>query len=199
MTPAIFAAAAEAQTLDNLDKILIGLHVAVMGLYTIGGLWIKIPVHRAQKGIPPAQAALVGQRMGLDFTVISWFAFIVVGVTGYALLGRAGDLDLTSPYTFFIDHALMDSRYGWALFFMILFWVVLVINGLIMTLYFRPHLSGKLEPANTTADLEPFQSRLTSAVFWIDVLAWANLVLAGGSFAAGMIIGLDHTVMRVAS
>ncbi len=195
----MLTAAADARTLDSLDKALIGIHVAVMGLYTIGGLWIKIPVHRAQKGIPPAQSALVGQRIGFDFTVVSWFAFVVVGATGYALLGRAGDLDLATPYTFFIDHSLMDTRYGWALFFMVLFWVVLVVNGLIMTLYFRPHLSGRLEPANTTADLEPFQARLTSAVFWIDFLAWANLVLAGGSFVAGMLIGLDHTVMRVDS
>lgn len=189
--------AAGQQQLDWLDKVLIGIHVAAMGLYVTGGLWIKVPVARAQKAIPPAQAAVVGQRVGFDFTLVSWFAFITVGVTGYWLLGRAGDIDLASPYTFFIDHGILDVRYGWALFFMVLFWVVLVISGLIMTVLLRPLLASKLEPTRTSDALEPFQRRLTSAVFWIDALAWANLALAGGSFVAGLIIGLDHTVLRV--
>jgi hypothetical protein len=199
MTPdVLLAAAAGQQELDWLDKVLIGVHAAVMGLYVVGGLWIKVPAARAQKAIPPAQAALIGQRTGYDFTLLSWFAFITVGVTGYWLLGRAGDIDLTSPYTFFIDHALLNSRYGWALFFMVLFWVLLVISGLIMTIALRPALSGKLEPTQPADALEAFQQRLTSAVFWIDVLAWTNLALAGGSFTAGLIIGLEHTVLRVA-
>lgn len=192
----LVAAAAGAQELDWLDKALIGLHVAVMGVYVVGGLWIKVPAARAQKAIPPAQAAVIGQRTGYDFTLVSWVAFIVVGVTGYWLLGRAGDIDLLSPYTFFIDHGLLDGRYGWALFAMVLFWVALVVCGLIMTVYLRPALSGKLEPTLPVDALEPFQTRLTSAVFWIDALAWANLAFAGMSFAAGTIIGFDHTVLR---
>ena len=193
----LLAAATSPQELDWLDKSLIGAHVAAMGVYVVGGLSIKIPMARAQKAIPPAQSALVGQRVGFDFTLVSWFAFITVGVTGYWLLGRAGDFDLASPYTFFIDHGILDGAYGWALFFMVLFWVLLVISGLIMTITFRPLLGGKLDPTEPADALEPFQRRLTSAVFWIDVLAWANLVLAGGSFTAGLIIGLEHTVLRV--
>lgn len=189
-------AAATGETLGNFDKILIGVHVAVMALYVVGGLWIKIPVHRVQKAIPPAQAALVGQKMGLDFTIVSWFAFIVVGGTGYWLLGRAGDFDLASPHTFFIDTDLLDGRYGWALFIMVLCWVLVVINGVVMTVYLRPRMGRRLEPTETSAVLEPFIEQLRSAVFWIDVLAWVNLVLAGGSFAAGMVIGLEHTVLR---
>ncbi len=193
----VLAAVAGQQELDWLDKALIGIHVAAMGVYVVAGLWIKIPIARAQKAIPPAQSALVGQRVGFDFTLVSWFAFITVGVTGYWLLARAGDVDLASPYTFFIDRGILDGNYGWALFFMVLFWVLLVISGLIMTVVLRPLLSDKLDPTQSTDALEPFQERLTSAVFWIDVLAWTNLALAGGSFTAGLVIGLEHTVLRV--
>ncbi len=193
----LFAAAASPQELDWLDKSLIGVHVAAMGLYVVGGLWIKIPIARAQKAIPPGQAAIVGQRVGFDFTLVSWFAFIAVGITGYWLLGRAGDIDLTSPYTFFIDHGILDGSYGWALFIMVLLWVLLVISGLIMTVVLRPLLGDRLDPTETTDALDPFQRRLTSAIFWIDALAWTNLVLAGGAFTAGLVIGLEHTVLRV--
>lgn len=195
---ALFAVASAGQELAWLDKMLIGIHVAAMSIYVVGGLWIKVPVARAQKAIPPAQSAVVGARVGFDFTLVSWVAFIAVGVSGYWLLGRAGDIDLASPYTFFIDHGILDGRYGWSLFFMVLFWVLLVINGLVMTVLLRPRLAGKLDPNQLAQALEPFQQRLTSAVFWIDVLAWANLVLAGGSFVAGAVIGFDHTVFRVA-
>lgn len=194
----LVAAATDDLTLDKLDKLLIGIHVGVMALYFIGGVWIKVPMARAQRGIPPAQSAIVGQRMGFDFTLLSWFAFIVVGVSGYWLLGRAGNADPSSPYTLFVGHDLFDEAYGWEVFLMILFWAGLVINGLLMTFVFRSRLSGKLQPTEPAESLEPFQQRLTSAVFWIDVLAWANLVLAAGSFGAGLLIGLDHTVLRVA-
>jgi hypothetical protein len=193
----VLAAVTSPQELDWLDKALIGIHVAAMGIYVVGGLWIKIPIARAQKAIPPAQSALVGQRVGFDFTLVSWFAFIAVGVTGYWLLGRAGDIDLASPHTFFIDRGILDGSYGWALFFMALFWVLLVISGLIMTVVLRPLLADRLDPTETADVLEPFQRRLTSAVLWIDILAWTNLVLAGGSFTAGLVIGLEHTVLRV--
>lgn len=193
----LLTAVASPQELDWLDKSLIGVHVAAMALYVVGGLWIKFPIARAQKAIPPAQSALVGQRIGFDFTLVSWFAFVTVGVTGYWLLGRAGDIDLSSPYTFFIDHGILDGSYGWALLLMVLFWVLLVISGLIMTVFLRPLLGDKLDPTQTADALEPFQSRLTSAVFWIEVLAWTNLVLAGGAFTAGLVIGLEHTVLRV--
>jgi hypothetical protein len=194
----LLAQATNGLELDNFDKLLIGLHVGVMALYFIGGLWIKIPMARAQRSIPPAQSAIVGERVGFDFTVLSWFAFIVVGISGYWLLARAGDADLASPYTLFVAHDLFEAAYGWEVFLMILFWVGLVINGLIMTFLLRPKLAGKLDPTESAVSLEPFQNRLTTAVFWIDVLAWANLVLAAGSFGAGLLIGLDHTVLRVA-
>lgn len=193
---ALLAAATGAGELDNVDKVLVVAHIGAMGLYVVGGLWIKTSLARAQRAIPPAQAAIVGSQIGFDFTVISWLAFVVVGVSGYVLLGKGGLADPASPYTLFVSRDLLDSGYGWKLLMMILFWLILVINGLVMTLWLRPRLTRKLDPDEPPEAMDRLQQDLTFAVKGIDVLAWANLVLAIGAFVAGFAISFDRTILR---
>lgn len=182
--------------LDNLDKVLVVAHIGAMGLYVVGGLWIKTSLARAQRAIPPAQAAIVGTQVGFDFTVLSWFAFLAVAVTGFLLLGRDGLADPSSPYTLFVNRDLLDGGYGWKLLVMIAFWLGLVINGLLMTVWLRPQLARKLDPDDPPGRMERLQQDLSRAVKGIDVLAWTNLAFAIGAFLAGFAISFDRTILR---
>lgn len=182
--------------LDNLDKVLVVGHIGVMGLYVVGGLWIKTSLARAQRAIPPAQSAIVGAQVGFDFTVLSWFAFLAVAVTGFVLLGRDGLADPSSPYTLFVSHDLLDRAYGWKLLVMIALWLGLVINGLLMTVWLRPLLTRKLDPDDPPGRMERLQQDLALAVRGIDVLAWTNLAFAIGAFLAGFAISFDRTILR---
>lgn len=193
---AFLAAATSSAELDNLDKVLVVAHIGAMGLYVVGGLWIKTSLARAQRAIPPAQAAIVGAQVGFDFTVISWAAFVAVAATGYLLLGKDGLADPASPYTLFVNRDLLDSGYGWKLLVMIAFWLILVINGLVMTVLLRPRLVRKLDPSDPPEAMDRLQRDLAFAVKGIDVLAWMNLLLAIGAFLAGFAISFDRTILR---
>ncbi len=193
----LLAAAVTRQPLDNLDKVLVAAHVGALGVYVVTAAWIKLSLLRAQRVIPPAQAAIVGQRVGTDFTVVSWAAFAVTGASGYWLLGRAGLADPASPQTLFVNAHLLDSAYGWKILIMIALWYLLVISSIFLTFVFRPRLTRRLAPTDPPASLERLQQEQASAVRWIDILAWFNLVVALGAFLAGFAISFDETVLRI--
>lgn len=190
------AAAAAYGELDRFDKMLVAAHVGSMGFYVVGGFWIKASLARAQRAIPPAQAAVVGRLVGFDFTIVSWLAFIGVGLTGYILLGRGGMADPASPHTLFISGDLLDSGYGWKLLIMVALWAALVVSGVVLTFVFRPMLERRLDPADPPEAMERLQRRMGFAVRGIDVLAWMNLVLAVGAFVAGYALSFDRTIPR---
>lgn len=192
---AALAAATRAE-LDKFDKVLVAAHVGSMGFYVVGGFWIKASLARAQRAIPPAQAAIVGRIVGFDFTLVSWLAFVGAGLTGYVLLGRGGISDPASPHTLFINGSLLDSGYGWKLLIMVALWVALVISGAVMTLVFRPMLERRLDPGDPPGEMDRLQRRMNLAIRGIDVLAWVNLALATGAFMAGYALSFDRTILR---
>jgi hypothetical protein len=192
---AALAVAARAE-LDNVDKMLIAAHVGAMGFYVVGGFWIKASLARAQRAIPPAQAAIVGRLVGFDFTIVSWLAFVGVGLTGYILLGRDGLADPASPHTLFLSRDLLNSGYGWKLLIMIVLWAALVVSGLVLTFVFRPILERRLDPADPPEAMDRLQREMGIAVRGIDALAWLNLALAIGAFVAGYALSFDHTILR---
>ena len=57
----------------------------------------------------------MGSRVGTDFTLISWFALVTWGASGYWLLQRGDWDDFRSPHTLFIRRDLLDSGFGWML------------------------------------------------------------------------------------
>jgi hypothetical protein len=189
------AAAARAE-LDNFDKVLVAAHVGSMGFYVVGAFWIKASLARAQRAIPPGQAAIVGRIVGFDFTIVSWLAFAGVGLTGYVLLGRGGIADPASPHTLFISGSLLDSGYGWKLLIMVALWAALVVSGAVMTFVFRRMLERRLDPADPPAEMDRLQRRMNLAIRGIDVLAWLNLALAIGAFMAGYALSFDRTILR---
>ncbi len=182
--------------LDNFDKLLVVVHVGSMGLYTVGALWIKTSLARAQKAVPPAQAAIIGRIVGFDFTILSWVAFVGVGVSGYILLARGDLADPVAFYTLFLDPDLLDSAYGWKLLVMMVLWALLVVSGAIMTFVFRPMLESKLKPSDPPEALEKKQRQLALSVKAIDHMAWLNLALAIGAFLAGYALSFDRTILR---
>jgi uncharacterized membrane protein len=169
----------------GLDTFLRMAHVAAVVAYLGGGLLLHVSVRRALHAIPPAQGAILGARIGTHFTVLSWIALGVWGITGYLLLARAGMADATSPVTLFVHPAIARTGLGAALLVMIGSWYLLVISASVITFVLRPRLASRLEPSAGPDDVDATTRRITDAARWIDVLALANLVLATAAFVAG--------------
>lgn len=161
-----------------LEEILRVIHTGAVAFYVGGAFIVTIAMRRALSAIPPAQASMVGSRVGTDFTIISWLSLIAWGASGYWLLERGGWDDFTSPWTLFIDTDVIEGDWGWTLPAMVAAWVVMVVNGVMITLVLRPRLDRRLEPDAGQEQLDSLQADMASAARMIELLAFINLGLA---------------------
>jgi uncharacterized membrane protein len=169
----------------GLDTVLRMAHVAAVVVYLGGGLLLHFSVRRALHAVPPAQGAILGERIGSHFTVLSWAALGVWGVSGYLLLFRSGMADFTSPVTLFLHPALVRTGLGIALLVMIGSWYLLLISAMIITFVLRPRFAHRLQPGAGQDAVDAATQRIVRSARWIDVLAVVNLVLAASAFVAG--------------
>ena len=168
-----------------LDELLRVAHTGAVALYVGGAIIVTIALRRALEAIPPAQAGIVGSRVGFYFTLISWLALVAWGVTGYWLLQRGGWDDFGSPWTLFIRDDLLDSAWGWTLLLMVACWLVMVINGVFITFILRPVLTRRLAPDEPVERVEELQKGMAFAVRAVEALALINLALAIVATVAG--------------
>lgn len=169
----------------GLDTALRMAHVAAVVVYLGGGLFLHFSVRRALHAVPPAQGAILGERIGSHFTVLSWASLGVWGVSGYLLLHRSGMADFTSPATLFLNPGLVRTGLGVALLVMMGAWYLLVVSAAIITFVLRPRFAHRLQPSDGPEAIDDATRRIVGAARWIDVLAVANLLLAGSAFVAG--------------
>jgi hypothetical protein len=167
------------------DELLRVAHTGAVALYVGGAIIVTLSLRRALEAIPPAQAGIVGSRVGTDFTLISWFALVTWGASGYWLLQRGDWDDFRSPHTLFIRRDLLDSGFGWMLVLMVAAWLGMVINGLIITFVLRPHLMRRLDPSEAPEKAERLQHNMALAARAVELLALANLLLAIAATVAG--------------
>src|SRR5579875_3083859 len=103
------------------------LHVLAASIYVGGSLFLELV-------FPPAQASVIGQRVGRRFAILAWVALLILGLTGVVQL-----------YAFdMLKAEFFQTRVGLWKLVMVSAWVFLVVNGAIMTVWLRPKLEGKL-------------------------------------------------------
>lgn len=168
-----------------LDELLRVAHTGAVALYVGGAIIVTLALRRALEAIPPAQAGIVGNRVGTDFTIISWVALLTWGASGYWLLVRGDWDDFRSPQTLFIKPDLLDSGFGWMLVLMVASWFGMVINGLLITFWLRPRLTRKLGPNEPPERFERVQKEMAFAGRAVEILAIMNLLLAIAATLAG--------------
>lgn len=167
------------------------LHLIGMATYVGGSLIMEFVVGPAQKAIPPAQAQVMGQKTADKFLILVW--------SSLGLLLVSGIFQAYSRYMerMLIGDGLFDSSRGWTFFLMMALWLVLVINGAIMTFVLRPKLAGKMGAQAGATQVQARQQEMLKAarqITWITridlaialfiPLAGAGLLKGGGLFTA---------------
>jgi hypothetical protein len=169
-----------------LDELLRVAHTGAVALYIGGAIIVTLGLRRAQRFIPPAQAAVVGNVVGTLFTYISWLALATWVGSGYWLLARRGWASPTSPHTLFVDPDLLKEGYGWMMILMISSWLGMLINAVLITFVFRPRLVRRLEPSHASPQVvERLQRQMMLSARMVEALALVNLLLCLAGTLAG--------------
>jgi uncharacterized membrane protein len=153
------------------------IHDLSVATYIGGAIAMEYVLGPAQNSIPPAQAQVMGQKTADRFLWLVWGSLGLIITTAILRLDKLGHISLTSWPVFGSDMSLSHD-YGrtiWAMFFL---WCVLVANGLIMTLYLRPRLSGKLKAGTTTAGVQASMASKMEAAKWVGRITKADIIIA---------------------
>ena len=147
-------------------------HLLGMAAYVGGSLVMEFVLGPAQKAIPPAQQQMMGEKTADRFLVVVWAAL--------GLLLLSGILQTFPARTdkLLVGHGLFASSYGRTLFVMILLWVVLVVNGSIITFVLRPKLKGKMTAQVGAAQVQSRQQEMIKAASRITLITRIDLAIA---------------------
>lgn len=152
------------------------LHDISIAVYVGGAVAMEFVLGPAQAAIPPAQAQIMGQKTADRFLWLVWGSLTLIVVTGFLRLEKMGMAMWEWP--FFQTPGGLSESYGRTLLTMILLWCVLVVNGALITWYFRPRLQGKLSSRTSASQVNSAQSAKMDAAIWVQRLTRADLVIA---------------------
>ncbi len=167
------------------------LHALGVATYLGGSIVMEFVVGPAQKAIPPAQAQVMGQKTADRFLWLVWGSLALIPLSGILRLFTVGSERLL--YT----DGLWSSSYGRSLMMMEIMWLVLVINGSIITFVLRPKLAGRTGAGVSAAQVQAHQADQMRAATWIQRLTRIDLGIAlvtaclGASLAFG---GIERIV-----
>ena len=162
------------------------LHLLGMAAYLGGSLIMEFVVGPAQSAIPPAQAQVMGQKTADKFLVVVWSSLGLLLASGVVQAFYKGTQRMV-----LLGNGWFSSSYGWTQFLMIVLWMVLVINGLIMTFVLRPKLAGKMSAQVGAQQVQAKQqemlkaARLITRITRIDLGIALFLPLAGAGLIRG--------------
>ncbi len=145
------------------------LHLLAVAVYLGGSIAMEFVLGPAQKFIPPAQAQVVGQKSADRFLVLVWTALALFPISGMLLFFAIGAQHTSD----FFGHS-----YGQTLFTMMMLWVVLVVNGTLITFVFRPKLAEKAGAGTTGAAMSDRMKQKELAATWISRITRADLAIA---------------------
>src|SRR3990170_620199 len=151
------------------------LHVVAVTLYVGGSVFLDLIFSPAQNSIPPSQASVIGQRVGRQFAVVAWVALFVIGASGVVQLYMLG----------IMSELLYTTEHGRWLLVKTFAWVVLAVDGAIMTVLLRPRLEGKLRLPVVAEDADRKREDLIRASVTLNRLVRFNTLLA----LAALVIG----------
>lgn len=171
---------------DWIVLTLAFVHDLSVAVYVGGAVAMEFVLAPAQAAIPPAQAQIMGEKTSNRFLVLVWGSLALILVTGVLRLQMNGMLGS--------DGLSLADSYGRTLWTMFGIWVVLAVNGGLITFVFRPTLQGKLQPGSNQTSASQDRDAKMKAATWIQHLTRADLVLAvivtllGASLSRGGIL-----------
>jgi len=157
--------------LTEADQLLIVriFHLLGIVIYVGGSFFLDVIFSRAQKYIPPAQASIIGQRVGRDFAIMAYASLAIIAVTGILQMHYLDLLDNPDIFT---------RGYGRWLAIKMSFWLLLLVNGLVMTFLLRPRLEGKLPFRANPENAEKRRESMMAAALSLDRLVRLNLIIS---------------------
>ncbi len=163
--------------LDIWLHIIYGfLHDISVAVYLGGAVAMEFVLGPAQGSIPPAQAQVMGQKTADRFLWLVWGSLTLIIITGLLRLEHMNMLSWTE-WPFFKTPGGLSADYGQTLLVMILLWCVLIINGALITFYFRPRLQGKVSSRTSAAQVTAVQQSKLDAATWVQRITRIDLVV----------------------
>lgn len=151
------------------------LHDLAFAVYVGGAIAMEFILNPAQATIPPAQAQIMGQKTSDRFLLLVWISLALLLVTGFVRLHLRGFIGWDPAWNWALS---WDYAYGRTMYLMLIIWVLLVINGALITFWLRPTLTRKLAPGSGQAQVTADRNAKLQAATWIQHLTRADLVLA---------------------
>lgn len=146
------------------------VHDLSVAVYVGGAVAMEFVLAPAQAAIPPAQAQIMGEKTSNRFLILVWVSLALILITGLLRLQMNGMLNA--------DGLSLADSYGRTLWTMLFFWVVLAINGALITFVFRPTLQGKIKSGSNQASANQDRDAKMKAATWIQHITRADLVIA---------------------
>ena len=160
-----------------LNWLILGsgfLHDLFICTYVGGAVAMEFILNPAQQTIPPAQAQIMGEKTSDRFLILAWASLLVILLTGIARLYGKGLIGF-DPLTTSLN---LESSYGRTIFSMLSIWLILVINGALITFLFRPKLKGKLTAGTNQSQANEDRNAKIRAANWIQDLTRLDMILA---------------------
>jgi len=167
-----------------LQWLGVTLHVLGAAGYIGGSIAMEFVLAPAQKAIPPAQAMVVGEKTADRFIWIAWGSLLLL-LLGALIRLQWGGAGLTMIWG-------LGTDYGRTVFVKALLWVVLVVNGAIITFVLRPKLMGKMSGGTTAAQAQQSQQLKGKAARQIMILTRVDL----GIMLVVMVLGTSLRSMQ---
>ena len=151
------------------------IHDVSVAVYVGGAIAMEFILAPAQAAIPPAQAQVMGEKTSDRFLILVWASLVLIFITGVLRFYYRG---LIGGETLLVPPLTWDYSYGRTAIALFVVWLILVINGGLITLVFRPTLKGKLGTgSNQNAASQNMDAKMRAAT-WIQHLSRVDLVLA---------------------
>jgi hypothetical protein len=126
----------------------------------------------ALRRIPPAQSAVVSQKIGGGLMMLGGSAIVLLGVTGFLRLWLLGTLP-----SMFSHLAITLPHLRWILLMMVA-WFGLLITGTLSGIWYQTVLTKKLPYSAGLRELEERRAAQEKVALWQERLAYLNLALA---------------------
>jgi uncharacterized membrane protein len=152
------------------------IHDLSVAIYVGGAIAMEFVLAPAQQAIPPAQAQVMGEKTSDRFLILVWVSLLLIFVTGVWRLYFRGLLG--GDGSFFVAPLNFDYSYGRSMFGMLVIWIILVINGALISFVLRPILKGKLGTGSSQSQANQNRDAKIKAATWIQHLTRIDLVLA---------------------
>ncbi len=161
------------------------LHALGVATYVGGAIIMEFVVGPAQKAIPPAQAQVMGKKAADRFLWFAWGSLGLIAVSGLLRLFS------TNAEKLLFGSAAFDVSLGRTYLVKSVLWLVLVVNGLIITFVLRPKLSARSGSGTSATQAQSHQQdqvRAANRILWltrVDLAVAVVLVLLGSSLGFG--------------